>query len=169
MAPPRRPSYHPPRAGTIQIIKSPENRGNLKRRVAAVHLGHRDRQVQLPGGGVQCGGFDRQGRESRHPRWRGRACRNGTRCSRGAIIQFTLSAEHAVRVAVDYLGHHTGASGPRGPKVFKLTTRTIEPGRPLVVTRGHQFREISVRRLYPGTHRIDIQATDASSALPTSS
>ncbi len=74
-----------------------------------------------------------------------------------ATIDFTLSAEHIVRVAVDYLVHHAGASGPRGPTVFKLTTRTIEPGRPLMVTRRHQFREVSVRRLYPGTHRIDIQ------------
>jgi hypothetical protein len=35
-----------------------------------------------------------------------------------ATIEFALSAEHTVRVAVDYLVHHAGASGRRGPKVF---------------------------------------------------
>jgi hypothetical protein len=40
--------------------------------------------------------------------------------------------------------------------VFRLTTRTIEPGRPVTVTRRHRFRQVSVRGLYPGVHRIDI-------------
>ena len=74
-----------------------------------------------------------------------------------ATIEFTLATDRTVRVAIDYLVHHAGARGPRGPKVFKLTTRTIEPGRPQTITRRHRFREVSVRRLYPGTHRIDIQ------------
>jgi hypothetical protein len=60
-------------------------------------------------------------------------------------------------VAVDYLVHHAGARGPRGPKVFKLTTRTLEPSRPQTIIRRHRFREVSVRRLYPGIQRIDIQ------------
>jgi hypothetical protein len=34
-----------------------------------------------------------------------------------ATIEFSLSAEHTARVAVDYLVHHAGASGPRRPKV----------------------------------------------------
>jgi 3-methyladenine DNA glycosylase AlkC len=72
-------------------------------------------------------------------------------------IELTLSANHTVRVAVDYLVHHAGARGQRGPKVFKLTTRTIESGRPQTITRRHRFREVSVRRLYPGIHRVDIQ------------
>jgi 3-methyladenine DNA glycosylase AlkC len=72
-------------------------------------------------------------------------------------IEFTLSADHTVRVAVDYLVHHAGARAPRRPKVFKLTTNTVHPGRPLMITRRHPFREVTVRRLYPGTHRIDIQ------------
>jgi 3-methyladenine DNA glycosylase AlkC len=74
-----------------------------------------------------------------------------------AAIEFTLATDRTVRIAVDYLVQHAGARGPRAPKVFKLTTRTIEPGRPQTITRRHRFREVSVRRLYPGTHRIDIQ------------
>ena len=74
-----------------------------------------------------------------------------------ATIEFTLTTDRTIRVAIDYLIHHAGARGPRGPKVFKLATRTIEPGRPQTITRRHRFREVTVRRLYPGTHRIDIQ------------
>lgn len=72
-------------------------------------------------------------------------------------IEFTVSAEQAVRVAVDYVVHHAGARGDRRPKVFKLTTRTLQPGQPQTIVRCHRFREVSVRRLYPGAHRIDIQ------------
>ncbi len=53
--------------------------------------------------------------------------------------------------------HHAGARGTRSPKVFKLTTVALEPGRQSGVTRRHACREATVRRLYPGPHRIDIQ------------
>lgn len=59
--------------------------------------------------------------------------------------------------AVDYLVRHAGAHGPPRPKVFKLTTRTPQPGQPQTNLRRHRFRQVSVRRLYPGAHRIDIQ------------
>jgi hypothetical protein len=74
-----------------------------------------------------------------------------------AAIEFALATGRTVRIAVGYLVQHAGARGPCAPKVFKLTTRTIEPGRPQTITRRHRFREVSVRRLYPGTHRTDIQ------------
>jgi 3-methyladenine DNA glycosylase AlkC len=73
-------------------------------------------------------------------------------------IELTLSsADQPVRAAIDYVVHHAGARGPRQPKVFKLTTRTIQPWRSETIARRHRFREVSVRRLYPGAHRIDIQ------------
>ena len=40
--------------------------------------------------------------------------------------------------------------------MFKLTTVALAPGRSHVVTRRHTFREVTVRRLYPGSHGIDI-------------
>jgi len=74
-----------------------------------------------------------------------------------ATITFTVTADTTVRAVVDYAVHHAGARGPRAPKVFKLTTTTLSPGRPQAVTRRHQFRQVTVRQLYPGLHRIDIQ------------
>jgi hypothetical protein len=73
-------------------------------------------------------------------------------------IEFTLStADSPVHVVVDYVVHHAGARSPRAPKVSKLTTRTIQPGQPQTILRRHRFREVSVRRLYPGPHHVEIQ------------
>ncbi len=73
-------------------------------------------------------------------------------------IDITLSSiDGPVRTVVDYLVHHAGARGTRAPKVFKLTGVTITPGRPQSITRRHHFQPVSVRRIYPGTHRIEVQ------------
>lgn len=45
---------------------------------------------------------------------------------------------------------------PSAATVFKLVTPTIDPGLPQTIVRRHRFREVSVRKLYPGVHRIDI-------------
>jgi hypothetical protein len=72
-------------------------------------------------------------------------------------IDLTLVADTATRVVVDYVVHHAGAQRARAPKVFKLTTRTVEPGAPQRIVKRHAFREVSVRRLYPGAHRVEVQ------------
>ena len=73
-------------------------------------------------------------------------------------LSFTLVAEGGpTPVVVDYLVYHAGARGARGAKVFKLTTRTLEPGKPQRIRRRHVFREVTVRHLYPGSHRIEVQ------------
>jgi 3-methyladenine DNA glycosylase AlkC len=73
-------------------------------------------------------------------------------------IAFTLSARDGpARTVVDYVVHYAGARGARRPKVFKLTTRTLRPDRPQSFVRRHRFREVSVRKIYPGTHRIEVQ------------
>jgi 3-methyladenine DNA glycosylase AlkC len=73
-------------------------------------------------------------------------------------IAFTLAAGEApAEVMVDYRIHHAGARGPRSAKVFKLTTRTLQPGRPQRIARRHTFREVSVRRIHPGVHLVEVQ------------
>lgn len=74
----------------------------------------------------------------------------------GTDLAFTLTATSATRVVVDYAVHHAGARGVRGPKVFKLTTRDLAAGTPERFRRTHAFREVSVRRIHPGEHRIDV-------------
>jgi hypothetical protein len=48
------------------------------------------------------------------------------------------------------------SGGLRGPKVFKLATRTVKPGRPATFTRRHRFREVFGAPALPGIHRLDI-------------
>jgi hypothetical protein len=72
-------------------------------------------------------------------------------------LHCTLRADRDLPVVIDYAVHHVGAAGVRAAKVFKWTTRTLPAGQPVTMTRRHPFSEVSVRRLYPGPHRIDLQ------------
>lgn len=64
----------------------------------------------------------------------------------------------AVDAIIDYRIHYVGARGAaRAPKVFKLTRRRLEPGQPVTITRRHRFEHVSIRRIHPGRHRIDVQ------------
>lgn len=58
---------------------------------------------------------------------------------------------------IDYVVHYRGVSGLKDGKVFKLTTRTISPGHPVQIERRHRFAHVSIRRIHPGPHRIEIQ------------
>lgn len=74
-------------------------------------------------------------------------------------FSFTLrsaEAEPAV-VVIDYVIHHAKADGRTTPKVFKLSTRTLEPGSPVTITRRHALRPISTRRYHAGEHRVEVQ------------
>lgn len=64
----------------------------------------------------------------------------------------------ASEAIIDYRIHYIGANGnPKAPKVFKLARRRIEPGRPVTLRRRHSFDHVSIRRIHPGQHRIDVQ------------
>lgn len=73
-------------------------------------------------------------------------------------LAFVLQLEEAaaVEAIVDYRVHYAGANGARRPRVFKLARRTLEPGTPEELTRRHAFKPVSIRRIYPGRHTIDV-------------
>ena len=58
---------------------------------------------------------------------------------------------------VDYAIHHAGSSGVRSAKVFKLKRLNLEPGTETAFVRKHRIREVSVRRIYPGPHLVEVQ------------
>jgi hypothetical protein len=39
----------------------------------------------------------------------------------------------------------------------RLTWRRLEPGIPIAITRPHRFEHVSIRRILPGPHVIDVQ------------
>ncbi len=79
------------------------------------------------------------------------------RIGEAVTIEFALSAKESTPVMVDYAIHHAGANGPRGPKVFKLKKVTLEPGTETGFSREHRIREVSIRKIYPGPHLVEVQ------------
>nr|MDQ3756659.1 DNA alkylation repair protein [Actinomycetota bacterium] len=85
------------------------------------------------------------------------------RVSIGDAVTFELTVAvppgaAPVDAVIDYRVHYVGARGsPKAPKVFKLTRRRLLPGRPVTVTRRHVFEHVSIRKIHPGSHRIDVQ------------
>jgi 3-methyladenine DNA glycosylase AlkC len=76
-------------------------------------------------------------------------------------VTLVSRAAEPVRAIVDYVVHHRRAGGTLGPKVFKLTVRTLAPGERVTLTRAHPMRPITTRRYYPGEHRLEIQVNGA--------
>ena len=72
-------------------------------------------------------------------------------------LAFTLDGGAPVPAMIDYRVHHAGGRGARAAKVFKLTTRTLQPGAPVRISRRHAFREVSVRRIHPAPHHMEVQ------------
>ncbi|WP_326565581.1 DNA alkylation repair protein [Amycolatopsis rhabdoformis] len=84
----------------------------------------------------------------------------------GGELSFTgilrNTGESAQNLVVDYVVHHRKANGTTTPKVFKLTTRTLEPGGELRLDRTHSFRLITTRVYHPGAHALEIQVNGTS-------
>jgi 3-methyladenine DNA glycosylase AlkC len=80
----------------------------------------------------------------------------------GAVtVTFTVALADSVAepadAVIDYRVHYVGARGVKAPKVFELTRRRLEPGQPVTITRRHAFEHVSIRRILPGRHTIDVQ------------
>jgi hypothetical protein len=74
-------------------------------------------------------------------------------------VSFTLRNEGGddAHVVVDYVVHHRRADGSLGPKVFKLTTRTLAPGEVVALTKRHPMRPVTIRTYHPGEHLVAVQ------------
>lgn len=79
----------------------------------------------------------------------------------GEKLPFTLTLcngeESPAKVRVDYLMHHVKANGSRRPKAFHLADTTLAPGERRALSRNHDFRVVTTRRLHPGLHRIEVR------------
>jgi 3-methyladenine DNA glycosylase AlkC len=77
-----------------------------------------------------------------------------------ATIACTLvsAAPDAVDAVIDVRVSFANAAGAlTRSRVFKLVRRRLEPGVAVTVTRRQPFRPVSIRALYPGRQRIEIQ------------
>ena len=71
-------------------------------------------------------------------------------------VALTSKASRTQKLVVDYVIHHVRANGKTTPKVFKLRSLDLEPGKSVSFTRKHSFAPRSVRRYYPGEHTVEI-------------
>ncbi|WP_254705527.1 DNA alkylation repair protein [Streptomyces vilmorinianum] len=75
--------------------------------------------------------------------------------------QVTNTGSRAASLAIDYVIHHRKADGPLSPKVFKLTTRTLEPGEQWSGLRRHSFRPLTAAATTPACTAFNSRSTDA--------
>jgi 3-methyladenine DNA glycosylase AlkC len=73
-------------------------------------------------------------------------------------LKVQISSTHAAPqpLVVDYAVHHVRANGEHARKVFKGWKLTLAAGEKRALAKQHSFRPVTTRRLYPGTHRIDL-------------
>jgi len=73
-----------------------------------------------------------------------------------------------LKVVVDFALHYLGPDGrPRAPKVFKWKTFVLPAGAEATLAKRHPMREVSIRRLNTGAHRVDLQVNGARVASRT--
>jgi 3-methyladenine DNA glycosylase AlkC len=74
-------------------------------------------------------------------------------------LEFTVvsEAEQEQALMVDAVVHFRRARNRTSPKVFKLRTVQLEPGAAVVVQRKLSLQPLSTRRIYPGTHAVEVQ------------
>jgi 3-methyladenine DNA glycosylase AlkC len=72
-------------------------------------------------------------------------------------FEVTSKAKRAQKLVINYVIQHVKANGKRTPKVFKLTSRTLDAGESTQILKRHSFRPISTRVYYAGKHRLEIQ------------
>lgn len=78
----------------------------------------------------------------------------------GALdFSFTVTndADTTVRLAIDYIVSYVKNSGALAEKVFKLTTRDLEPGETVELRKRHAIHQMTTRVHYAGTHLIELQ------------
>lgn len=86
------------------------------------------------------------------------------RIAAGDAVTFTFTlavpanGTRSIDTVIDYRVHYIGARGEaNAPRVFKLTRRRLAAGDVVTFRRRHRFENVSIRRIHPGTHTIDVQ------------
>ncbi len=73
------------------------------------------------------------------------------------IARLSSSASRGQHLMVDYGVHHVRQRGETSEKVFKWKTLRLAGGETRELTKRHAVRATTVRALYPGMHRVELQ------------
>lgn len=69
-------------------------------------------------------------------------------------LHASLRAETNCVLSIDYAIHHQRANGKTSAKIFKLARCTLAAGESWQGSRAHSLKPVTVRRYYPGLHRV---------------
>lgn len=77
---------------------------------------------------------------------------------------FTNNGPAPLDLVVDYRLHFVRQRGRTGPKVFKWKTLRLEAGETRELRKRHPMRPTSIRALYPGVHKVELQVNGTARA-----
>lgn len=72
-------------------------------------------------------------------------------------VRFQSLSDSAQPLIVDYVLHFKKAKGHLAAKVFKWTTRTLEPNQEVVLKRSHAIRQVTTRKYYEGAQALSLR------------
>lgn len=79
-------------------------------------------------------------------------------------VTLTNAGESELALLLDYAVHYRRKSPGLSRKVFKWTERRLAPDQALELTKNQPMKHVSIRRLFPGEHRVEILANGQSMA-----
>ena len=79
----------------------------------------------------------------------------------GDSLEFSFQLKNLSKTSgqfvVDYLIYFVKANGSQAPKVFKIKNLELGPNKVESITKSHAIKPITIRKYYPGKHRVAIQ------------
>ena len=79
----------------------------------------------------------------------------------GEMVKFKATllnrSPRALNLQVDFVLHLIRSQGASSGKVFKWKAITLEPGQQVTLPKKHPMKKTTVRDLYPGIHRVELQ------------
>ncbi|MCA9620800.1 MAG: hypothetical protein KC731_17370, partial [Myxococcales bacterium] len=73
------------------------------------------------------------------------------------VARLATTARQAQPLLVDYVVHYPRKRGETSPKVFKWTTLELPARGEITLEKRHAMRTTTIRALYPGLHRVELQ------------
>ena len=73
-------------------------------------------------------------------------------------VDLRSQARQSQSLAIDYLVHYVKSNGGTSAKVFKGWTLNLAAGEFRRLKKTHSFRPVTTRTLFPGAHRLQLQA-----------
>ncbi len=87
------------------------------------------------------------------------ACSSSVRIGQALNLSARLTnhAQKSQKLVVDFVLHYQRSKGKVSGKVFKWKNLSIGPGETTSLDKQHSMRKTTIRKLYPGLHRVELQ------------